>query len=153
RSRPHDQPLLDVAVDAESADTERMVRALLPTNLQIVTEAPDGALWVRADASQLNQVLVNLGSNAAHAQPGGGRIEISLRRVRLDAAALAGRDGSPPGAYACLAVRDEGTGMDATTVQRMFEPFFTTKPPGQGTGLGLAVVHGIVRTHAGAIQV
>jgi CheY-like chemotaxis protein len=98
-------------------------------------------------------VLINLGSNAAHAQREGGRIEIELRRAVLDAAAVGGREGLEAGPHAALVVRDHGTGMDEETVQRMFEPFFTTKPLGQGTGLGLAVVHGIVHSHGGEIAV
>jgi CheY-like chemotaxis protein len=109
---------------------------------------------VRADATQIHQVILNLGSNAAHAmRERGGTVLISLRPAPLPPE-LAGTLGGPPAAaYVRLSVGDTGHGMDEATRGRIFDPFFTTKNSREGTGLGLAVVHGIVRSHAGAVDV
>jgi CheY-like chemotaxis protein len=101
----------------------------------------------------VQQVLMNLCTNAWQALGGrSGEITVALRSVRLDAARALQIGGIPTGTYACLSVADNGPGMDAETQRRIFEPFFTTKAPGAGTGLGLAVVHGIVKAHRGAIE-
>jgi CheY-like chemotaxis protein len=115
---------------------------------------------VLADASQMQQALINLCTNAVQAMRGGpGRIGIRLDTVTLDAA-LAGAHpelqalyAKRPGRTVRLAVSDNGCGMDAATLGRIFEPFFTTKPAGEGTGLGLSIVHGVVQGHEGAIAV
>jgi CheY-like chemotaxis protein len=107
----------------------------------IDTRLPAPELVAAVDSNQLQQVLINLCTNAWHAMPAGGRIVIGLDV-----------DGSAP-AQAHLWIRDDGCGMDADTQARIFEPFFTTKPVGQGTGLGLSVVHGIVVAHGGQISV
>jgi PAS domain S-box-containing protein len=113
--------------------------------------APD-LLAVLMDHAQLEQVLMNLFVNAGQAMPGGGQL-----RLHAENADLAGEEGAllgvPPGLYAKLTVTDTGSGMDAKTMGRIFEPFFTTKGPGQGTGLGLASVYGIIKNHAGFIGV
>jgi CheY-like chemotaxis protein len=116
----------------------------------VATDAPG----VLADTTQVYQVVMNLGTNAAHAMGAqGGRLDVVLEPVRVDAAT----PGRPPrladGAYVRLTVTDTGCGMDAATCERIFEPFFTTKPVGEGTGLGLSVVHGIMESHGGAIVV
>jgi CheY-like chemotaxis protein len=109
---------------------------------------------VNADATQLQQVLLNLCTNAWHAMASGsGRIVIGLDLARLDEQAAQRVGGPPLGRCAHLWVSDTGSGMDEATRVRVFEPFFTTKPVGQGTGLGLSVVHGIVTSHGGAITV
>jgi CheY-like chemotaxis protein len=109
---------------------------------------------VLADATQIHQVLLNLGSNAAHAMRlGGGTIRLNLSAVELDAAEAAGLGKVTPGRYVRLDFSDTGHGMDEETRKRIFDPFFTTKEVGQGTGLGLSVVHGIIEAHRGAITV
>jgi CheY-like chemotaxis protein len=127
----------------------------LPAGVQIESVVDREPMHVLADATQVGQVLMNLCTNAWHALEGAtGRIEIGLRGVELDAAgARALAAGLPAGRYACLTVRDNGRGMDEETRSRIFEPFFTTKPVGAGTGLGLAVAHGIVAAHGGAVVV
>jgi PAS domain S-box-containing protein len=132
----------------------RLMRATLPAGVElVVTLAPD-APAVMLDPTQAHQALVNLCTNAWHALgKRGGRIEIALRPAQIDGGALGAATGLPPGSYACLSVRDSGHGMSAATIERIFEPFFTTKAAGEGTGLGLSVVHGIVKAHEGAIQV
>jgi CheY-like chemotaxis protein len=130
------------------------LRATLPAGVELIVAVADEPIYVRCDANQIEQVLMNLCTNAWQALEGKpGRIEIRLEAVWLDAAATQGLGGLEPGNFARLTVTDNGVGMDEVTRARIFEPFFTTKEPGQGTGLGLAVVHGIVKGHNGAIEV
>jgi len=127
----------------------------LPASVELDVQLGDAPLAVSADATQVQQILLNLCTNAWHALHGSaGRITIGLDAAELDAVAteLLGVE-LAPGRYAHLWVRDTGSGMDAATRARVFEPFFTTKRIGQGTGLGLSVVHGIVSAHHGAITV
>ncbi|MDP1687864.1 PAS domain-containing protein [Hydrogenophaga sp.] len=131
-----------------------LMRSLLPAGLKLVTRLPSAGLQVLSDATQMQQVLMNLCTNAWQSMEGGsGDITVALREVRLDASQALQLGGIASGAYACLSVADNGPGMDIETQRRIFEPFFTTKAPGAGTGLGLAVVHGIVKAHRGAIDV
>ena len=130
-----------------------LLRSLLPAGIKLVTRLPSTGLQVLADATQMQQVLMNLCTNAWQSMEGrSGDITVALREVRLDASQALQLGGLASGAYACLSVADNGPGMDAETQRRIFEPFFTTKAPGAGTGLGLAVVHGIVKAHRGAID-
>lgn len=141
------QPLTPLVEEALS-----LMRSLLPAGIKLVTRLPATTLPVLVDATQIQQVLMNLCTNAWQAMEGRpGDITVALRDVRLDAAQALKLGDLPSGAYACLSVADNGPGMDQDTQRRIFEPFFTTKAPGAGTGLGLAVVHGIVKTHHGAI--
>lgn len=135
-------------------DSVDMVRHMFPTSIAIATDVPNDAdLCVRGDASQLQQVLINLAINARDAVTKSGQVEIAVRHRPLDDPsifpAIAGRT---RGAV-LLVVKDDGCGMTSETRERIFEPFFTTKPRGKGTGLGLAVVHGIVHDHGGQIAV
>jgi len=125
----------------------------LHAGIKLVTRLPSSGLQVLADATQMQQVLMNLCTNAWQSMDGrSGDITVALREVRLDASQALQLGGLASGAYACLSVADNGPGMDDQTQRRIFEPFFTTKAPGAGTGLGLAVVHGIVKAHRGAID-
>ena len=132
-----------------------MIRTLLPSGIQQDTRFDDAALTVLADATQVQQVLMNLCTNAWQAMEDstGGHIIVGLRSVAVGTDMAHRLGGVPVGDYACLTVSDTGPGMPAATLQRIFEPFFTTKAPGVGTGLGLAVVHGIVKAHRGGIDV
>jgi len=99
-------------------------------------------------------VLINLCANAAHAmRETGGRLEVRLEAVEVDEALTAQHPELPPGPYACITVIDTGHGMRREVLERIFEPFFTTKEPGEGTGMGLALVHGIVTNHGGTVRV
>jgi CheY-like chemotaxis protein/two-component sensor histidine kinase len=151
RRQPHrlqDQPLRPLV-----EDVVRLMRPLLPAGVTLETELAQEPLTVAVDATQLAQVVMNLCTNAWHALAGqAGHIRIGLAAVTLVTEA-AQRLGLQPGQHARLWVSDTGVGMDAATRARVFEPFFTTKPVGQGTGLGLSVVHGILATHRGAITV
>lgn len=131
-----------------------LLRSLLPAGVRLNARLPSTPLPVMADATQVQQVLMNLCTNAWQAMDNqAGEVTVALRSVEIDAAHALRLEGLTSGHYACLSVADNGPGMDEDTVRRIFEPFFTTKPPGAGTGLGLAVVHGIVKAHRGAIDV
>ena len=143
-----DQPLRPLVEESLA-----LLRASLPAGVQLRAVLAEQPLLVRADATQVQQVLMNLCSNAWHAlPPEGGTIEVGFDALPSEGAARPGtvqRAGCP----VHLWVRDSGSGMDDATRARIFEPFFTTKPVGRGTGLGLAVVHGIVSEHGGSIAV
>ena len=134
-------------------DAARLMRPILPAGVELALALTDAPIHVAADATQMQQVLMNLCTNAWHAHNGqAGRITVGLEALDVAADAAQGL-GLLPGRHAHLWVRDTGSGMDEATRARVFEPFFTTKPVGQGTGLGLSVVHGIVAAHRGAIAV
>jgi PAS domain S-box-containing protein len=135
------------------ADVEKMMRRLISENIQIVTAPAPGLGNVRADAGQLEQVLMNLAINARDAMPSGGRLVIETANVELDETYARVNPEARPGPHVVLAVSDTGHGMDARTMARIFEPFFTTKDEGKGTGLGLATVYGIVRQSGGTVNV
>jgi PAS domain S-box-containing protein len=148
---PERKPIQLRPVVAESLD---LLRATLPSTIEFDTSLATDAPTVLADSTQVHQILMNLGTNAWHAMKDhGGRLRVRLERSVVDAAHAARMTRLRPGAYACVSVSDSGCGMDAKTLQHIFEPFFTTKGPGEGTGLGLAVVQGIMDGHDGAITV
>ncbi|MCE9573319.1 MAG: AAA family ATPase [Deltaproteobacteria bacterium] len=146
-----DARLLDL--DAEIADFMGMLRRLVRANVEIVHRAAGGPTPVRADRGQLQRILMNLGMNAADAMPNGGELVIETAVETLGGDDLRERPDVKPATYVALRVIDNGTGMDARTLARIFEPFFTTKPLGQGTGLGLPTVHGLVAQHQGHLRV
>ncbi len=153
-SRQQPQALVVQPLGPLLEEAAGLLRATLPARVTLDLQLPDEPLPVAVDATQFQQVLLNLCTNAWHALPeGGGRITIGLAAVPPTPIA----DGRPvatgTGEWVHLWVRDDGCGMDEATRQRIFEPFFTTKPVGHGTGLGLAVVHGIVASHGGTISV
>jgi hypothetical protein len=131
---------------------EHMLRRSLGEHIDmVITLAPD--LWpVFADSGQLDQVLVNLAVNASDAMPGGGKLTIDTANITVDDTYANERPGLTPGRYVRLRVSDTGTGMNPEVAARVFEPFYTTKPPGKGTGLGLATVHGIITRAGGYAQ-
>jgi two-component system cell cycle sensor histidine kinase/response regulator CckA len=133
-------------------ESARLLRAALPGGVRIECRCAADTPSVVADPTQVEQVLLNLGTNAAHAMEGrSGSIDIRVEGITLDEASARFDLNLRPGRYARLVVSDTGHGMDAATQRRIFEPFFTTKPAGKGTGLGLSVVHGIMQAHEGAI--
>src|SRR5258706_5941400 len=134
-------------------DIANLLRRLLGPMVEFHLQLPAEPLWVRADESQLGQVVLNLAINARDAMQKGGTVTTIIDRVEGDSPDVRRRPGMPATDYIRLRVIDTGTGMDAATQARIFEPFFTTKEPGKGTGLGLSMVHGIVRQHGGAIHV
>jgi len=129
-----------------------MIRRVLREDITVEL-ALKGPAWVRADPGAIEQILMNLATNARDAMPSGGTFAITTERATLDREAVL-RTGCPhPGDYTIVRVRDTGVGMDADTVRRIFEPFFTTKAVGSGTGLGMAMVYGLVTQHAGRVNV
>jgi PAS domain S-box-containing protein len=135
-------------------ETLPFLRALLPSTVAMEDQLTPEATLVLADATQLQQVIMNLGANAGDAMGDtGGRLEIHLEVVEVDAAFAATHPPLHAGPYVRLTVRDSGPGMPPDVLTRIYEPFFTTKEVGHGTGLGLAVVHGIVANHHGSILV
>jgi signal transduction histidine kinase/ActR/RegA family two-component response regulator len=153
-SRREPQELVTQALRPVIEETHKLLRATLPAGVELDVMLTDRPLQALIDATQLQQVLMNLCTNAWHAlKDGTGRIGMGLDAVVLDQEALKRLGQVPTGPYAHLWVSDTGVGMDVATRARIFEPFFTTKPVGQGTGLGLSVVHGILNAHHGAIAV
>jgi PAS domain S-box-containing protein len=154
-SRRQPTQRVPVALPSVVEESVRLLRATLPARVEIAWRCDAQAPAVLADATQLQQVLINLGTNAAYAIGArAGSIDIEVAPALLDDAALRAlpRLGElRPGRFARITVRDTGQGMDATTLEHIFEPFFTTKPVGEGTGLGLSVAHGILRAHDGAV--
>ena len=131
----------------------KLLRAAVPTTIEIRQDIAPDTWVVNADPTQIHQILMNLCTNAAHAMPKGGVLEVSLANVELDEKLCAEFEDLTPGSYVRLTVRDTGCGMDKKTLEHIFDPFFTTKAPGEGTGMGLSVVHGIVKSYGGDISV
>ena len=130
-----------------------MLHRIIGEHIEINTELAENLAAVKADPGQLEQVLMNLSVNARDAMPQGGRLTLETQNVDLDEDFVRVHVGSSAGPHALLTVSDSGTGMDAATMARIFEPFFTTKGPGHGTGLGLAMVYGVVKQSGGYIWV
>ena len=171
-SRQTEQELMPVKLKLVAKEAIKLLRASLPTTIEIRQDIQNES-WVLADPTQIHQILMNLCTNAGHAmQEKGGILEVSLRNVDLktdqnrskieipksmaqSAPGWAGQAeiGLAPGSYLRLTVSDTGHGMDRSTIQRIFDPYFTTKDKGEGTGLGLSVVHGIVKDHGGTVTV
>jgi signal transduction histidine kinase/DNA-binding response OmpR family regulator len=148
------------ASDRKHVDLNAIVRSVEKFLFRIIGEDVScaitlgrGTLPVLADVNRFEQVLMNLATNARDAMPEGGTLKITTGRIRLDDAFVAAQGYGSSGMYALLTVSDSGMGMDEETSQQIFDPFFTTKEVGKGTGLGLAVVYGIVKQHDGYIMV
>ena len=154
-SRRNLQEKKPVRIETVVRDSVDFLRSVLPSTITIRHRIDARGAVVMADPTQIKQVMINLGSNAGHAmREKGGVLDVALTRETLDAKAAS--EISPDlcaGLYVRIEVKDTGTGMDARTLQRIFEPFFTTKRKGEGTGMGLSVVHGIVKDHKGAVTV
>jgi PAS domain S-box-containing protein len=132
----------------------KLIRSVTPSHISIkqnFTASPARAIL--ADPTQMHQMVLNLCINAADAMPDGGVLEISVEEVRVETESRPERTQLPSGCYLKLTVRDNGTGMSPEVQERIFEPYYTTKQVGKGTGMGLAVVHGVIKDHGGSIAV
>lgn len=132
---------------------EKLIERLIGEDIEIKQVLHDEPLPIKADTGQIEQIMINLVTNARDAMPRGGKLTIETGDVELNSDFIKAHGYGKPGNYALLTVTDTGTGMDKKTVKRIFEPFFTTKSTGKGTGLGLAIVYGIVKQHSGYISV
>ncbi|HTK78354.1 MAG TPA: response regulator [Gemmataceae bacterium] len=140
-------------LNAVVGEIRKLIRRLVGDRISLAMKLAPGVSPVTADSGQIEQVILNLAVNGRDAMPGGGTLTITTANVRVGPTEAANHPGLRPGRYALLTVTDTGRGMDEATQARAFEPFFTTKGPGEGTGLGLAVVHGIVAQSGGHIAV
>lgn len=135
-------------------DSLKLLRSSIPSTIQIIEDIAGNDHFVLADATQVHQVIINLSANAAHAmEEKGGSLRISLRNFCLEKQRRGKHENLAPGEYVELCIKDTGVGMDPEVIERIFDPYFTTKEFGKGTGMGLAVVHGIIKSHNASIHV
>jgi two-component system, cell cycle sensor histidine kinase and response regulator CckA len=152
-SRQEQQELVPVQINAILREALKLLRASLPATIEIRQQIDSGAT-VMADPTQIHQILMNLCTNASHAmEERGGVLKVILEETSLSANKAARMPGIIPGKYLKLSVCDTGEGIPPAALERIFDPFYTTKAQGKGTGMGLAVVHGIVKSHGGLISV
>ena len=144
---------IDLDLNAVVDEIQKMLRRLIGERIELGVQLAPDLMRVRADRSQVEQVIVNLVVNARDAMPQGGRAHHSHPQRRDRAESRGGSPSPAPGAYAAVSVEDTGEGIAPEILERIFEPFFTTKPLGRGTGLGLATVYGIVKQSGGDVQV
>ena len=135
------------------ADLEKIMKGSFPKNIQLAVQCDSSLPTILGDATQLDQILLNLCVNARDAMPRGGTLALEAQYVEMDAAYASSIPDAKPGNYVMLRVRDTGTGIPPEIIDRIFDPFFTTKGPDKGTGLGLSTVMGIVKGHGGFLQV
>jgi two-component system, cell cycle sensor histidine kinase and response regulator CckA len=144
------QPVV-LALNQIVSGLEKMLRRLIGEDIILTTRLDPMTGAIKADPTQIEQVIVNIAVNARDAMPGGGQLTIETHHVTMEDGHLGIEDKVPPGNYAMIAITDTGTGMDQETQARIFEPFYTTKEKGHGTGLGLSTVYGIVKQSGGEI--
>ncbi len=141
-----------VKLQASVETSLRLLRHVLPADIEVETDTACEPIWIHADGTQLQQIIMNLAINARDAMPNGGTLKIAVSKSTPRIVGLASL-ADPEAPVARLVVSDSGIGMEPDVQERIFEPFFTTKPRGQGTGLGLAIIHSIVEDHDGRIRV
>ena len=153
-SRKQDTQFRPVRLHYILREGMRLLRASLPSTIEIKVDLPISGPLILGDATQIHQVIMNLCTNAAQAMEGmDGKLFLRQKNIEFDDRAILYHPDLKKGQYAVFSVQDTGLGMDGFTLKRIFEPFFTTKSPGKGTGLGLAIVHAIIKNHGGAIKV
>jgi two-component system, cell cycle sensor histidine kinase and response regulator CckA len=134
-------------------DLRPLIRQSLPPSIDLAIASAERPWSIQADATQFNQVVINLCINARDAMPQGGRVAITTRNVEVGDALAAANPGTRPGTFVQISVVDSGTGIPPAIIEQIFDPFFTTKASGKGTGLGLSMVAGIMKSHGGFVQV
>jgi len=152
-SRQDVQVLKPLKLSSIIAETIKLLRSTTPATIEIKTAISQSNLTINADATQIQEVLINLCNNAVHAMDDHGTLQINLEPVQLEPTEVPATADISPGWFARLSVQDSGSGMRPEILKRIFDPFFTTKPIGEGTGMGLAVVHGIIESHGGFSRV
>lgn len=153
-SRQEDPERKPIRLHYIVSEALKLLRATIPASIELVTCIDKDAPAVLADPTQVHQIVMNLATNAWHAMKGSpGQLRIVIERIHVDEVRIAANARVLPGTYCRLIVQDTGHGMTPQTLARIFEPFFTTKPRGEGTGLGLSAVHGIMSSHGGYILV
>lgn len=152
-SRRRERDLRTFRLEPVVAEAIQLLRSSLPATVALHTRLEAGEAAVRGDVAEVQQVVLNLCTNAVHAMDGRGTLTVALDAVTVPRDRSVAQGALPAGHHVRLVVHDTGRGMDAATLRRVFEPFYTTKPPGAGTGLGLATVHGYVSQHGGVIDV
>jgi len=153
-SRQGEQEVKPLRLQLVVKEALKLLRSTMPTTIEIRERIDKNGRPVLADPTQVHQIVMNLCTNAYHAmKETGGCLDVGLEEVALDDENIPAGGRLGPGSYILLTVSDTGGGMDATTLQQIFDPYFTTKSKGEGTGLGLSVVHGIVKSYGGDIQV
>jgi PAS domain S-box-containing protein len=149
-SRQTSRKLMPLKLQPILKEVAKLLKASIPTSILIETKIGKECGLVKADPTEIHQIVMNLATNAYHAmEENGGTLVISLRQTRIDGE----NPELPSGRYACLSIKDTGTGIDTAIMKRLFDPYFTTKETGKGTGLGLSVVQGIVQKSHGEIQI
>ncbi|MBT5324781.1 MAG: PAS domain S-box protein [Gemmatimonadetes bacterium] len=152
-SRRQPMEMRPTNLNRQIAELQKMLGRLLGEDVEVLMDLSSNLSPVRADHGNIDQVLINLAINARDAMPGGGELNIYTANVVVDEEYCKAHSDARPGPFVCLRVADTGTGMEEKVREQVFEPFFTTKEMGKGTGLGLAVVYGIVQAHEGWIAV
>jgi PAS domain S-box-containing protein len=149
-SRQSPQEMKPVSISPIIKESLKLLRSSIPTTIKIHQNISSESDTIRADPTQINQILINLCTNAAHAMgEKGGVLEVSLKNIELDECSTIHYHDLSPGKYVRLTVSDTGHGIEPKILERIFDPYFTTKKVGEGSGMGLSVVHGIVKSHGG----
>ena len=152
-NRPKDKKLGTLRLNILIKEIMKLLRSALPSNIDIVQNLTAANSSVQADATEMHQIVMNLCTNAAHAMsPKGGVLKVTLEEAQIPAKRFSADDKNHPGPYLLLKIADTGKGIDEDIREKIFEPYFTTKKPGEGTGLGLAVVRGIIKSYKGIIE-
>jgi PAS domain S-box-containing protein len=152
-SRPADQAIRPVRLQPIIAEVLKLLRSSIPTTIKIMQDLDHDCGVVVVDPTQIHQVVMNLATNAYHAmEQNGGTLEVSLKQVRYEPDPLK-HGGMTAGEYACLTIVDTGSGIDSAIIHKIFDPYFSTKTKSKGTGLGLAVVQGVVKSSGGDIRI
>ncbi len=150
-SRRLEPEMRPMDLNREVRQAAEILERTIPKMIFIETRLAEELSPVRGDQAQIEQILLNLGANARDAMPEGGRLSLATENVVLDQAFCQQNPGVKPGSYVLLTVSDNGQGMEQEVLDQIFDPFFTTKPVGEGTGLGLSTVYGIIKSHGGHV--